>query len=150
MATTENPAAKPDSSTSDVEAAVASLKDRLEPETMESLERLMVAREAELVAKLEAKLEAGAPLSSAVRSVVARLTQAPNWHQATVMFAQQGDDSSRTVVGTAMWSLTISVLMVTMQSMVAMAVLTGTFSPACKIKDHCVKGRFCEVGVRDR
>ena len=41
-------------------------------------------------AEFDAKLEAAAPISAAVRSVVAHLTEAPlNFHQTTVMYAAE-------------------------------------------------------------
>ena len=92
--TTENPTfapsdvvapndARPSGGRADLVAAVSLLnvKDGSEAETVETLESLMIAREAELRAELraefDAKLESAAPLSAAVRSAVAHLTEAP-------------------------------------------------------------------------
>ena len=169
MDTTENPsfAAAPDAQPSggraDLEAAVASLhasfKDGNEAETVETLESLMIAREAELQAKfdakldaLESKLSAAAPLSATVRSAVAHLTEAPlNFHQATVMYAaENGDDDGETVMRRA-GSLVLSMLMVLMQCMVAMSVAVGTAAPACESSNQCAqKGTYCLVGRSDR
>jgi hypothetical protein len=81
----------------DVEAALAALKgsavfDR-EPQTVDAMERLMAAQAAtnatiaELRVELRAAIDQGAPAEfaeAAVRSVVARLTEAPtNLHQST-------------------------------------------------------------------
>eukprot|EP01043_Picozoa_sp_COSAG02_P050079 COSAG02_NODE_5104_length_4627_cov_3.621466_1_plen_128_part_00 len=112
MDATENPSfpavpsgAQPSGGRADLEAAVASLhasfKDGNEAESVETLERLMIAREAvlraEFAATLETKLEAAAPLSAAVRSAVAHLTEAPlNFHQATVMYAAENGDDGQT------------------------------------------------------
>ena len=172
MATTENPSfaeapdAQPSGGRADLEAAVALLnvKDGNEAETVETLESLMIAREAELQAKfdakldaLETKLEAAAPLSAAVRSAVAHLTEAPlNFHQATVMYAAEQSGSDGETAGSAllrrrMGSLALSALMVLMQCMVAVGVYAGTFLPACASSDQCAqKGTWCEVGRRDR
>jgi len=176
MATsTENPsfAEAPDAqpqqrARADLEAAVASLhasfnvNDGNEAESVETLERLLRAHgdelRAEFAATLETKLEAAAPLSAAVRSAVAHLTEAPlNFHQATVMYAaeQSGDDGE--AAGSALLllrragSLALSALMVLMQCMVAMAVLAGTAAPACASSDQCAqKGTWCWVGGLDR
>ena len=78
----------------DLEAASATLREQMEPQTVEAMEAVMRAREAQLQAKFDAKIdqleaklaEGGAPFSSAVRSAVAHLSETrPNWHQATVM-----------------------------------------------------------------
>ena len=144
----------------DLEAAVAllNIKDGSEAETVETLERLLRAHgdelRAEFAATLETKLEAAAPLSAAVRSAVAHLTEAPlNFHQATVMYAaeQSGDDGE--TAGSAQLllrragSLVLSALMVLMQCMVAAGVFTGTANPACASSDQCAqKGTYCLVG----
>ena len=178
MATsTENPsfAAVPDAqpqqrARADLEAAVASLhasfnvnvNDGNEAESVETLERLLRAHgdelRAEFAATLETKLAQAAPLSAAVRSAVAHLTEAPlNFHQATVMYAaeQSGDDGE--AAGSAQLllrragSLVLSALMVLMQCMVAMGVALGTAFPACASSDQCAeKGTWCEVGGIDR
>jgi hypothetical protein len=139
----------------DLEAAVASLKaPGNEPQSVEAMETMMRAREAALQAKFDAKLEQleaklaanGAPLSSAVRSVVAHLSQAPpNWHQATVMFFGGDADADVAVAFWRAWSLMISVLMVFGQSMVAVGVFIGTELPACSSSDQCgQKGTYCD------
>ena len=168
--TTENPAsaaapsaARPSGGRVDLEAAVALLnvKDGSEVETMETLERLMIAREAELRAELraefDAKLESAAPLSAAVRSAVAHLTEAPlNYHQATVMYAAEtgggdGETARNTLVLRCAGSLVLSALMVLMQCMVVMGVLVGTLLPACASSDQCEqKGTYCTVDFRNR
>jgi hypothetical protein len=168
MTTTENPSfaavpdAQPSGGRADLEAAVASLLDGNEAESVETLETLMIAREAELRAELraefDAKLEAAAPLSAAVRSAVAHLTEAPlNFHQATMMYAAEQSGSDGETVGSAWlllwraWSLVLSALMVLMQCMVAAGVLAGTAQPACASSDQCAqKGTYCRVGGIDR
>ena len=166
MDTTENPsfAAAPDTQPSggraDLEAAVALLnvKDGYEAETVETLESLMIAREAELRAEFAAKLdalkdelEAAAPLSAAVRSAVAHLTEAPlNFHQATVMYAADRSSDDGEMAGSALlrrrragWSLVLSVLMVLMQCMVTMGVVVGTLPGVREQRPGSQKGTYC-------
>eukprot|EP01047_Picozoa_sp_COSAG01_P015683 COSAG01_NODE_789_length_13572_cov_322.875158_2_plen_313_part_00 len=155
------PDIQPTGGRADLEAAVALLnvKDGYEAETVETLESMMIAREAELQAKFDAKLnalkdelEAAAPLSAAVRSAVAHLTEAPpNFHQATVMYAaENGSDDGETVMRRA-GSLVLSALMVLMQCMAVMGVLWGTINPACASSDQCAqKGMYCKVGRVNR
>jgi hypothetical protein len=140
-----------------LEAACARLRLRedMKPKTVEDLETVMRAREALLKAELQAKFDAkieqlqaqlaenGAPFSSAVRSVVARLSEArPNWHQATIMLFAADDELWR------FGAFLVSVLMVLGQSMVAAGVVAGTGNPSCASSDQCErKGMFCGVGV---
>jgi hypothetical protein len=175
MATiTENPsfAEAPDAqpqqrARADLEAAVASLhasfnvNDGNEAESVETLERLLRAHgdelRAEFAATLETKLEAAAPLSAAVRSAVAHLTEAPlNFHQATVMYAAEQSGSDGEAARGALLlrlagSLVLSTLMVLMQCMVAVGVFAGTVEPSCATSDQCAqKGTYCTVGGIDR
>ena len=168
MTTTENPSfaeapdAQPSGGRADHEAAVALLnvKDGNEAETVETLERLLRAHgdelRAEFAATLKTKLEAAAPLSAAVRSAVAHLTEAPlNFHQATVMYAAEqsgdGETAGSALLRRRMGSLALSALMVLMQCMVAVGVYTGTAAPACASSDQCAqKGTYCTVGMDDR
>eukprot|EP01043_Picozoa_sp_COSAG02_P040537 COSAG02_NODE_3290_length_6997_cov_20.105973_2_plen_302_part_00 len=178
MDTTENPSfaaaapgGKPSGGRADLEAAVASLLDGNEAESIETLERLMIVREAELRAEfaakldakldvLETKLSAATPLSAAVRSAVAHLTEAPlNFHQATVMYAaeQSGEDGEAAGSALLLWragTLALSTLMVLMQCMVAIGVVVGTILPVCASSDQCAqKGTYCRVlpaGRQDR
>jgi hypothetical protein len=167
MATIENPFfaeapdAQPSGGLADLEAAVASLLDGNEAESVETLERLLRAHgdelRAEFAATLETKLEAAAPLSAAVRSAVAHLTEAPlNFHQATVMYAAEQSGSDGEAARGALLlrlagSLVLSTLMVLMQCMVAVGVFAGTVEPSCATSDQCAqKGTYCTVGGIDR
>eukprot|EP01043_Picozoa_sp_COSAG02_P060412 COSAG02_NODE_7889_length_2803_cov_28.147189_3_plen_312_part_00 len=145
-------------SRADLEAALALLnpKDGDQSQTVEAIEATLRSHEVALRAEFEAKLakledklaESGGPLSSAARSVVAHLSEAPpNWHQATVLFAssaQEPDGRLRAV------SLAISVLIVASQSMVAVGMLVGSNARSCHTSDDCeTKGMYC-VDLVDR
>eukprot|EP01046_Picozoa_sp_COSAG06_P067147 COSAG06_NODE_17272_length_951_cov_1.644366_1_plen_210_part_10 len=157
----EAPDAQPSGGRADLEAAVASLLDANEAESVETLERLLRAHgdelRAEFAATLETKLAQAAPLSAAVRSAVAHLTEAPlNFHQATVMYAAEQSGSDGEAARGALLlrragSLALSALMVLMQCMVAVGVWAGTTAPACASSDQCAqKGTYCMVGWNNR
>jgi hypothetical protein len=154
--------------TSDVEAAVALLKDShsTQPETVQAMEAALRSHEAELRAEFEAKLARletqltrgeGDALLSSVRSVFAHLSEAPpNWHQVTVLFAssaqeQKGGGAEAGARRPHAVSLAISVLIVVSQSMVVVGLGVGTSEPSCRTSNDCeLKGAYCRVGDGDR
>eukprot|EP01052_Picozoa_sp_SAG31_P031189 SAG31_NODE_3279_length_4470_cov_48.789293_5_plen_342_part_00 len=127
----------------DLEAAVATLGVKSELDTVEAMERLLRARDAALRAEVRAEFATRLEGTNTVRSIVARLGEAPpNWHQATVMFAASDGDDARWRVG----SLVLSVLMVMGQSMVTVGMWLGTAAPACGSNDQCGQtGTYCQV-----
>ena len=133
-----------------IEAAAATLRKQWqncsEPQTVEAMEKLMLAHTAALRAELEHKFyKDHVPGVETIRAVVAHLSEAPaNWHQSAVHFAAlppDDEDSSWSCI-----ALLGSMLMVGAQCMVAMGVMGDTISPACGSTDHCEqKGTFCYV-----
>jgi hypothetical protein len=120
------------------------------------MERLMLAREDELAAKLEARLGGAAPLGSAaaVRSVVAQLTEAPpNFHQATSYFAATQAPEDAAMTARARLLFLGSVLMVLMQTVTAIGVCLSTVLPSCSSSAQCREssaGTYCTVPDRNR
>ncbi len=145
---------------SDLEAALAmSLLDELQPQTVESLEKLMAVRQAELTARLEAKLQAIVQATAPVMSL----------HQAAVKFACDAGSERRgagytdiaeyateVMAGVARRrlrnrSVLVSALMVLAQSVVVLSIWHDTLSPVCSSNDQCQqKGTFCLVGGSNR
>lgn len=115
-----------------------------EPDTVEAMERLMIAHTSALEARLEAKFAQTMPVpADTLKSIVTRLTAAPtNWHQSVVYFAtlpREDVDAAR-----AWLAMAASVLMVLGQCLVAVGVFVGTATPSCENNDQCtLKGAFC-------
>jgi hypothetical protein len=114
--------------------------------TVEQAMQLMEANIAELEERL---VQGGTPAEAAMRSLVARLTEAPtNLHQATVYFA--GREPEHEDAGKAMVSFLAGLAIVGLQSAVAVGVVMGTVSPSCISSDQCAAGTFCAVGGAQR
>eukprot|EP01043_Picozoa_sp_COSAG02_P016893 COSAG02_NODE_753_length_17610_cov_23.119753_17_plen_480_part_00 len=118
------------------------------------MEEQMEAREKQLRAEMDAKIaaaqldaaEGGATLISAVRGVVARLTETPaNFHQATVYFLT-ADAEDEAMARRAPLLYAGSLAMVGLQSATAVGVFWGTVLPACATSDQCGAGTWCGVG----
>eukprot|EP01052_Picozoa_sp_SAG31_P023491 SAG31_NODE_1941_length_6859_cov_3.362278_2_plen_461_part_00 len=141
---------------SDVETAARALREatlfRSDIRSVEAMERLLLAREAVLRAELEAKMGSRGTTAAAdaIRSVVARLSEAPtNWHQAVVLFATlpPGDKDA----GRSIWAMFCGVTMVLLQCAVVVGVLGGIDRASCTTKYHCEKtGTFCDIGGVNR
>ena len=156
---TENPAFAGGAGAPSSEPAVdveAALKDG----TL-TAEQAVVVQERQLrdeMARLEARLRAelggggGATLASAVRGVVARLTETPtNFHQATVFFLAADAPEDAAMARRAPLLYAGSLAMVLLQSMAAVGVQIGTFLPSCSTTAQCdIPGMYCRLGVRAR
>lgn len=167
-ATTDNPAAGSASSPqllssalglesatfADLEAALAKpCGDEHAAHAVTVMERLMLVREAELVAKFEARLGRVDRFDSVatVRSVVARLSEAPpNFHQATIYFASAREPEDAPMAARARTLFLFSALMVLMQTVTAVGVTWGVVLPSCSSSDQCrevgATGTYCGDG----
>eukprot|EP01043_Picozoa_sp_COSAG02_P050629 COSAG02_NODE_5227_length_4525_cov_1.708540_2_plen_513_part_00 len=87
---------------------------------------------------------AGSPLASAVRGIVARLTETPtNFHQATVHFLATDAPEDAVMARRASLLYAGSLAMVGLQSATAVGLLVGTSEPSCATSDQCGAGKFC-------
>lgn len=120
------------------------------------MERQIEAKVNTKIAQLEARLsggagDAGSSLESAVRGLVARLTETPtNFHQATVFYLAVDAPEDAAM---ARWSPLLyagSLAMVGLQSATAVGVLYGTTEPSCATSDQCGAGTWCGVGWEGR
>ena len=123
------------------------------------MERMRVEMQDQMDAKitqLEARLsggvaDGGATLASAVRGLVARLTETPtNFHQATVFFLAADAPEDAAMARRAPLLYAGSLAMVGLQSATAAGVLVGTVRPACATSDQCGAGTWCRVGAQGR
>lgn len=137
----------------DVEQALAALHNQDGSEwtrAVESIDRLMIARESALRAELRLEMAQTAPQVDLIRSVFAHLGEAPqNWHQSAVHFAalSPGDEDA----GWTFWAVLGSLFMVFGQCVAAMALMVGTVIPSCGTTDQCGQGgTFCDVGNTQR
>lgn len=165
--TTENPAFadEPDEPSTGSLGIKARLKDGTltSDEAIVLMEEQMEAREkqmrAEMQEQMDAKIaaarlgaaEGGATLISAVRGVVARLTETPtNFHQATVHFLAADAPEDEAMARWAPLLYAGSLAMVFLQATATMGVLVGTIFPTCVTSDQCDAGTYCRVGMFDR
>ena len=129
-------AAKP-ATRRDLESALAGLQsgERTVEETVDALDRYV-----------ESKLESVGTIAPVVKSVVARLTEAPtNWHQSTVFYLTTKAEQDARLRTRAPLMAAVSFLMVFMQAASISAIIFGTVIPACDTKTECDKGRFCKA-----
>ena len=127
----------------DVEAALA--EGGVTPQQAAEASRVMESLMDQKVAALKAEMGgASFEVESAVRSLVARLTEAPtSWHQSAVFFASSTDPIDAATKKRAPLLAAISVLMVLAQSLVAGALFFGNLWPACTKSSQCVSGTYC-------
>ena len=129
---------------SDVEAAAATLREtkHLQTETVEAIERFVIAREAALEARLEtapAQTARSAPFVDAIAAAMAHLSEAPtNWHQSAAHFAALPPEDAD--AGFRVRAMLGSVLMVLAQCAVVVGVVVGTYFPSCASNDQCSQG----------
>eukprot|EP01043_Picozoa_sp_COSAG02_P047990 COSAG02_NODE_4662_length_5119_cov_2.425299_2_plen_612_part_00 len=120
------------------------------------MERQIEAKVFTKIAQLEARLsggagDAGSSFESAVRGLVARLTETPtNFHQSTVFFLAAGAPEDAAMARRAPLLYAGSLAMVGLQSATAVGVFYGTTFPSCATSDQCGAGTFCEVGMGHR
>ena len=126
------------------------------------MERMRVEMQAQMEAKTAQMIAAAqlgvagsdnseSTVTSMVRGVVARLTEAPtNFHQATVYFLMTDAPQDEAMARRAPLLYAGSLAMVMLQSVTAIGVAVGTIIPSCATSDQCGTGTFCEVGGRDR
>jgi hypothetical protein len=131
----------------DLETALRGLREGsvTEAEAMAVLERLMDDR-------IDARM-AGIPgsLESTVKSIFARLTEAPtNWHQCIVFFLTSTAHEDATMRPWLPAMFAASWLMVLVQCAAAMGVAIGVVLPSCMSSDQCPSGQYCQVGFSNR
>eukprot|EP01051_Picozoa_sp_SAG22_P006936 SAG22_NODE_470_length_10142_cov_13.947227_10_plen_456_part_00 len=119
----------------------------MEQRTEEKMEAVRAEMRAEIAAAQLGVAETGTALVSAVRGVVARLTETPtNFHQATVHFLATDALEDAAMARRAPLLYAGSLAMVLLQSVTALGVLVGTIMPSCATSDQCGAGTFCTVG----
>jgi hypothetical protein len=145
MVTSENPSfvgGDDDQSGDDMRIALGSGASTVQ---VAALERLLVAREEALVAKLRVHSDQGKDdelLSEMVsRGVMTRLAECPtNWHLCTVFFASSKDPED---AQKAPWFFAASAMMVLAQVCIVAGVFMGTVGRSCKSSAQCDDGSFC-------
>lgn len=147
----ENPAfAGAEASTAgsvDIEAALKDGTLTAEQAVVLMQEQLRAEMRAEIAAAQLGLAGGGATLASAVRGVVAKLTEAPaNFHLATVFYLATDAPEDAAMVGQAPLLFAGSLAMVVLQSVAAVGVFGGTIHPSCATSDHCDAGTYCSVG----
>ena len=164
-ADTENPLARKQGPSADLERALAGIDGHDAGETVRLLEATVDAKLAGL-RRSAWQIDAALPghpredggsatalpaFDAAVRRAFGRLTEAPtNWHQVAVFALTSEDERDAQLRSRATLFFAASWLMVLIQTCCVVGVLTGTYSPSCKSVDQCEQGRYCMLGVRDR
>eukprot|EP01046_Picozoa_sp_COSAG06_P052384 COSAG06_NODE_8780_length_2072_cov_31.261531_2_plen_262_part_00 len=114
------------------------------------------ARMARMEANMEAQFAAlktelaggsAAPTATAlIRSAVASLTEAPaNFHQGVVFGLTTDNPNDVELHRWAPAGFVFSIIIVLMQSAVAVGLFVGTVQPSCDTSDQCTQGAFCRV-----
>jgi hypothetical protein len=135
----------------DTPAAYLDSVPELSTESKRALEAWLQSRQQQPQPKPLQSAGAPAEWSSAVKSIVAHLTEAPmNWHQVTVFaLSRQCDGEDETLRRKGPLLFAVGALMVLMQTTTVIGVLQGTLYPSCKNNDQCPsKGTFCAIGGR--
>lgn len=129
----------------DIEAALktGTLTEAQAIVQQEKMRQEMQAEIDELKARLSGLT---APLETAIRSVVARLTESPsNWHQGVVLGFVTDAPTDAQLRQWAPLGYLVSCVIVFMQSAVAVGICIGTIQPACANSDQCDPGMFCMI-----
>ena len=140
----------------ELEAALTGLKDGSlsEQQAAAVIDDTMARQIEDLRAELSTPISTGVSnniLGPVIQSVFAHMTEAPtNWHQAMVFFAASDDPEDAEMVTRLPLMLLVSLVMVGAQCATVVAVLVGTFTPACLTNDQCFAGNYCSVGFTNR